>query len=270
MTDPQSRLIRNGRHGTVIAIANQKGGSGKTTTAIHLSVALAELGKRVLLVDLDPQGHVADGFGIPSHSLEHEMSDVLTGERPFSDILIRGVRPGLDLAPSNIRLSDMELTLVNMRFRELKLRRAIEPVLGSYDFILLDCPPNLGLLTVNGLIAANQVLIPMTSEYLSMLGVSLLLKTITAIQAEGNPDLRILGILHTRFKRHTVHAREVVERTEIELGDQIRIFGDTVNESTRFPEASGQGRPVFEVDPEIPGAIAYRQVAKEIAYGTSN
>src|SRR4051812_8058955 len=155
----------------VIAIANQKGGVAKTTTVVHLGVAIAELGKRVLLVDLDPQGHLAEGFGIVSDRLEVEISDVLEGSKRITDVIIPHIRPNLDLAPSNIRLSDMELTLVNLRFREYKLKRALEPVLDLYEFILLDCPPSLGLLTVNALIAATQVLIPMASEYYSMLGV---------------------------------------------------------------------------------------------------
>src|SRR3954452_5563187 len=208
----------------VIACANQKGGVAKTTTVIHLGVALAELGKRVLLVDLDPQGHLAEGFGIVSEQLPLEMSNVLEGSKRITDIIIPGIRPNLDLAPSNIRLSDMELTLVNMRFREYKLKRALEPVVSRYDYIFLDCPPSLGLLTVNALIAANQVLIPMTSEYLSMLGVSLLLRTVTTIRSEANPDLRILGVLHTRHKQRTLHGREVIARTKAELGDSIRVF----------------------------------------------
>src|SRR5207248_8234005 len=134
------------------------------TTVIHIGVALAELGKKVLLVDLDPQGHLAEGFGLVSDQLQAEMSDVLEGSKRITDIIIPALRPNLDLAPSNIRLSDMELTLVNVRFREYKLQRALEPVLSRYDYLLLDCPPSLGLLTVNALIAAHSVLIPMASE----------------------------------------------------------------------------------------------------------
>lgn len=250
----------------IIAVANQKGGVAKTTTVLHLGVALAELGQRVLLVDLDPQGHLAEGVGIVSDQLEAEISDVLDGGKRFADIIIPGIRPNLDLAPSNIRLSDMELTLVNLRFREYKLKRAIEPILPRYDYVLLDCPPSLGLLTVNALIAAGEVLIPMASEYYSMLGVSLLIKTIETIRREANPDLAILGIVHTHHKR-TVHAREVVARTKAELGEQVRIFDQPVNDSTRFAEAAGQGRTVFETAPDIEGALAYRQIAKEILHG---
>jgi chromosome partitioning protein len=250
----------------VIAVANQKGGVAKTTTVVHLGVAIAELGKKVLLVDLDPQGHLAEGFGLVSDQLEAEVSDVLEGSKRITDIIIPGIRPNLDLAPSNIRLSDMELTLVNLRFREYKLKRALEPVLNRYDYLLLDCPPSLGLLTVNALIAAGQVLIPMASEYYSMLGVSLLIKTIETIKREANPDLRILGIVHTHHKR-TIHAREVVNRTKAELGGTVRVFDQPINDSTRFAEAAGQGRTVFETAPDIEGAQAYRQIAKEIVHG---
>lgn len=250
----------------VIAVANQKGGVAKTTTVIHLGVAIAALGKRVLLVDLDPQGHLAEGFGIVSDQLEVEMSDVLEGSKRINDIIIPNIRPGLDLAPSNIRLSDMELTLVNLRFREYKLKRAIEPILHRYDYVLLDCPPSLGLLTVNALIAASEVLIPMASEFYSMLGVSLLIKTIQTIKGEANPDLRVLGIIHTHHKR-TLHAREVVTRTKAELGAQIHVFETPINDSTRFAEAAGQGGTVFETAPDIEGALAYRQIAEEIVHG---
>lgn len=169
------------------------------------------------------------------------MSDVLDGSRKITDVIISGVRPNLDLAPSNIRLSDMELTLVNLRFIEYKLKRALEPVLKLYDFVIFDCPPNLGLLTINALMAADKVVIPMATEYYSMLGVSLPIKTVQAIQREANPPLTILGIIHTRNK-HTVHAHEVVERTVTEVGSQVHIFNPPINESTRFTEATGLGK----------------------------
>jgi chromosome partitioning protein len=253
---------------TVIAVSNQKGGVAKTTSVIHLGSAIAEKGYTVLLIDLDPQGHLSEGFGIVGDSLAHEMSDVLSGEKRIADIIIPNVRPGLDLAPSNIRLSDMELTLVNVRFREYKLKRALDSIIKRYDYIFLDCPPSLGLLTVNALIAATNVLIPMATEYLSMLGVSLLLKTITSVRTEANPDLAILGVLHTRHKRRTIHAREVVARTKEELGESVKVFLTPIDDSTRFTEASGMGKTVFELAPEIEGAEAYRQIAQEILDAT--
>jgi chromosome partitioning protein len=250
----------------IIAVVNQKGGVAKTTTTIHLGAALAEIGKRVLLVDLDPQGHVAESFGLVSDDLHAEMSDVIEGSRRITDIIIPNIRQNLDLAPSNIRLSDMELTLVNVRFRENKLRRALEPVQKLYDYILLDCPPSLGLLTVNALIAAGEVIIPVASEYFSMLGLSRLLKTIENLKVEANPDLHILGVVHTRHKR-TNHAKEVLARTRAELQDQLHFFADPVNDSTRFAEATGMGKTIYEVAPEIEGAQAYRDIAKEIVHG---
>jgi chromosome partitioning protein len=252
----------------VITVANQKGGVAKTTTVIHLGAAIAQLGKKVLLVDLDPQGHLAEGFGIVSDKLKTEISDVLDGSKKITEVIIPKVRPNLDLAPSNIRLSDMELTLVNLRFREYKLKRAMEPVLTLYDYIIIDCPPNLGLLTINALMAANKVLIPMATEYYSMLGVSLLIKTVQAIQREANTNLSILGIIHTRNK-HTLHAHEVISRTLAELGSQVHIFKTPVNESTRFTEATGMGKTVFDSHPDLPGAKAYRAIAEEIVKTTS-
>lgn len=268
MAASRQRKLPPTHHAHVIAVANQKGGVAKTTTVVHLGVALAEHGYAVLLVDLDPQGHLGEMLGIVSEALPLEISDVLAGERRITDVIIPDVRPGLDLAPSNIRLSDMELTLVSARFRENKVKRALEPVIKRYDYILLDCPPNLGLLTLNALIAASAVLIPMASEYLSMLGVSLLLKTITGVQAEGNPGLAILGVLHTRHKRRTLHAREVVARTREELGDAVKVFDTPIPDSTRFTEASGLGKTVYELAADFEGASAYRTVAEEILHAT--
>ncbi len=247
----------------IIAVANQKGGVAKTTSVVHLGAAIAEQGHKVLLVDLDPQGHLAEGFGIVAERLPTEMSDVIEGAKRITEVIIPSIRPNLDLAPSNIKLSDMELTLVNIRFREYKLKKALEPVLNHYEYILIDCPPNLGLLTINALMATDKVLIPMASEYYSMLGVSLLIKTVQAIKAEANKDLEILGILPTRHKR-TIHAREVVDQTRAELGDSIHVFDPPIAESTRFTEAAGQGKTVFEIAPDLPGGHAYRSLAEEI------
>lgn len=250
----------------IIAIVNQKGGVAKTTTAIHVGVALAHLGKKVLLVDLDSQGHLAEGFGIVADKIGQEMSDVFEGSKHITDIIMPDIRPHLDLAPSNVRLADMELTLVNMRFRESKLKRALEPVASRYDYILLDCPPNLGLFTVNALIAANKVLIPMATHFWSMLGVSRLLTSIHAVKQEANPTLEVLGIIPTRFTR-TVHAREVIDRTKAEVGGECHVFEHPIHESVRFAEATGQGTTVFDIAPDIEGARAYQAIAEEIVHG---
>jgi chromosome partitioning protein len=241
----------------IIAVVNQKGGCAKTTSAVHLGAAIAEIGKKVLLVDLDSQGHIAEAFNIVADELECDMSDVFEGKKRIADIILPRIRSNLDIAPSNVRLADMELTLVNMNFREVRLKRALEPVLPHYEYIFLDCPPNLGLFTINALIAATHVLIPMATEYWSMLGVARLLQSIKKIKEEGNPQLSILGIIPTRYTR-TNHAREVIHRTKQEIGDHIHLFEPPVNESTRFREATGTGKTIFELAPEIEGAQAYR------------
>jgi chromosome partitioning protein len=248
-----------------LAVSNQKGGSAKTTTTINLGAAVAALGKRVLLVDTDPQGHLAEGFDVAAGALDRELSLVLEGRLSLHDIIIN-IRPNLDLAPSNIRLSYLETSLFAKHRREDKLKNALAGVDNEYDFIIIDCPPSLGLLTVNALSAAEAVLVPMVCEFYAMLGVSLLLTVIEDMRAELNPALRILGIIPTRLNR-TIHAREVLERTKTELKDHVRVFEPAVNESVRFKEASAVGKTIFEHAPDIQGAEAYRNLAKEIIDG---
>ncbi len=252
---------------TITAIASQKGGSAKTTTTIHLGAGIANLGKRVLLIDMDPQGHLAEGFGQPAGELKQEISAVLDRQVPFIDILLP-LRPNLTLAPSNIRLAHLEPYLFTKHRREDRLKAALDPIASEYDFILIDCPPSLGILTVNALSAADQVLIPMSGDFYSMLGVSLLLETIEEMCAEINPNLQIFGILPTRFTR-TTHAREVLDRTREELGKTIRVFNLLIPESVRFREAAALGKTIFEHDPSSPGAEAYQNLAKEVVYGTA-
>ncbi|MEE8470020.1 MAG: AAA family ATPase [Dehalococcoidia bacterium] len=245
-----------------LAVSNQKGGSAKTTTTINLGAAFAAFERRVLLVDSDPQGHLAEGFGIAAGSLEKELSLVLDGKLSLSEIIIN-VRPNLDLAPSNIRLSYLEALLFTKHRREDKLKNALETVRNHYDIIAIDCPPSLGLLTVNALSAADYVLIPMVCDFYAMLGVSLLLEVIEDMRAELNPSLNIMGVLPTRLN-HTIHAREVLERTKAELQGRVRVFEPAVNESVRFKEAAAAGKTIFEYAPDIAGAAAYRSLAKEI------
>jgi chromosome partitioning protein len=248
-----------------VAVSNQKGGSAKTTTTINLGAAAAALGKRVLLVDADAQGHLAEGFDVAASAVDREISLVLDGRLSLSDI-IQTVRPNLDLAPSNIRLSYIEASLFTRHRREDKLKNALLEAKGDYDLILIDCPPSLGLLTVNALSAAECVLIPMVCDFFAMLGVGLLLEVIEDMRAELNPSLRILGILPTRLNR-TIHAREVLQRTREELRDRVKVFEPPVNESVRFKEAAAGGKTIFEYAPDIQGAEAYRKLAEEIVNG---
>jgi len=246
----------------IIAIASQKGGSTKTTTTINLGAALAEYGKSVLLVDMDPQGHLAEGFGIEADSLDRDMSLVLSDKVSLLET-IQNVRPKLDLAPTNIRLSQQEITLFFSFRREDRLRSVLRPMKGHYDIILIDCPPSLGLLTVNALSSAHQVLIPMPCEFYAMLGVRILLDTVDNIRAKSDQGLGVLGILFTRYTG-TKYAQEVVERVKAELAGNIRIFEPMVNEEESFKEASGAGKTILEYAPDTEGAEAYRCLAKEV------
>jgi chromosome partitioning protein len=247
-----------------IVVANQKGGVAKTTTTINLGHALAVRGKRVLIVDMDPQGHVSEGFGIPAGENETDIAAVLEGEARIKDAVIN-VRENLDIVPSNIYLSSVEAKLFLKTRREDKLKQALRDLNGDYDTILIDCPPSLGLLTVNALSAANDVLIPMTAEFYSMLGVGLLLQTIDEMRMELNPDLNVLGILPTKTNR-TIHSREVVQRTRRELKGQVRVFDIVVRDSVKFREAAAHGKTILEYAPGHQGTIAYKRLAQEILH----
>lgn len=247
-----------------LAIINQKGGSAKTTTAVHLGAGLAELGRRALLVDMDPQGHLAETFTISARDLDPEMSSVLMRKVPLRDI-ITNVRPNLDLAPSNIRLSYSEPDLLRSHRREDRLKTALASVQDTYDIAIVDCPPNLGLLTVNALSAAQRVLIPMACDFYNMLGVGLFLETLDDMRAELNPDLLVHGLLPTRFDRRTANASEILERTRTELAGVIPIYDLVIPETVRFREAAAAGKTIYEYEPDSPGAAAYREVSKEVS-----
>jgi chromosome partitioning protein len=246
-----------------IAVANQKGGSGKTTTARSLAAALAERGRRILMVDLDPQASLSEGCGIELHRLAQTTYHVLIGSARLADV-IQPVEERVDIAPANIHLAAAELQLVNMNRREDKLRNALKPVRDDYAFVLVDCPPSFGLLTVNALSAADSVLIPMTCDYYTMLGVRLLLETVEEIKAEVNPELRIEGLLPTRYDARTLHAREILDQTRGALGGSVRVFDTVVRESVRFKESPITGRSILQYAGSSDGARAYRALAEEI------
>jgi chromosome partitioning protein len=249
-----------------IAVANQKGGSGKSTTVRSLGSALAERGRRTLLVDLDPQASLSEGCRIDLANLQRTTYHVLIGQQKLPDAILR-VEERLDLVPANIHLSAAELQLVNMSRREDKLRNAIKSVRDDYDYILIDCPPSFGLLTINALSAADGVLIPMTCDYYTMLGVRLLLDTVAEIRQEINPDLRIEGIVPTRYDVRTLHAQEILSQTQAALGGQIRVFDTIVRESVRFKESPIGGQSILTYAPNSQGARAYRNLAEEIDRG---
>lgn len=255
--------------GRVIAVANQKGGSGKTTTVRSLAAALGERGRRVLMLDMDPQGSLTEGCGVRPYELQQTIYHVLLGRCRLADILLE-IDDGTHLAPTNIHLAAAELQLVTATRREDKLRQALRPLRDSYDYTLIDCPPSFGLLTVNSLSAADSVLIPMTCDYYTMLGVRLLLETVGDIQREVNPSLVLEGLLPTRFDARTLHAREILEQTKSALGMRLRVFEPVVKESVRFKEAPIRSQSILTYAGNSDGANAYRSLAKELDNGKTS
>jgi chromosome partitioning protein len=260
---PEPPLLNGHGPAKVIALCNQKGGVGKTTSTINLGAALTEFGRRVLIVDFDPQGALSVGLGMPAHMLEKTIYNVII-ERSITigDAIIRTGVDNLDLLPSNIDLSAAEVQLVAEVGREHTLVRALRPVIDVYDYILIDCQPSLGLLTVNALAAADGVLIPLECEYFSMRGVALLTDTIEKVRERLNPRLEITGILPTMYDPRTVHSREVMARVVERFGDIV--FDAVINRTVRFPETTVAGAPITVWAPRSAGAKAYRLLAREV------
>ena len=253
------------RHGParVVAICNQKGGVGKTTSTINLGAALAEYGRRVLLVDFDPQGALSVGLGLAAQHLDRTVYNLIMEQRVGADEVIQPTSvPGMDLLPSNIDLSAAEVQLVTEVGREQVLGRALRPLLPQYDFILVDCQPSLGLLTINALACADGVLIPLECEYFSLRGVALLMDTIDKVRDRLNPKLTITGILATMYDPRTLHAREVMARVVQAFGDSV--FDAVITRTVRFPETTVAGEPITRWAPKSAGAKAYRALAREV------
>ena len=247
----------------IVAICNQKGGVGKTTTTINLGAALAEQGRRVLLVDFDPQGALSVGLGIQPHDIDNTVYNLLM-ERDVKarDVLFHTAVPGMDLLPSNIDLSGAEVQLVHEVGREYVLGGVLKDVAPEYDYIMIDCQPSLGLLTINALACANSVLIPLECEYFAMRGVALLMETIDKVQQRLNPRLQIDGLLGTMYDSRTLHTREVLGSIVNGFGD--KVFHTVINRTVRFPDATVAGEPITSFDSSSMGASSYRELAKEV------
>jgi chromosome partitioning protein len=260
---PEPALIAHHGPAKIMAICNQKGGVGKTTSTINLGAALAEYGRRVLLVDFDPQGALSVGLGIQPQQLEHTIYNVLMERSvPVNEVIMRTVVDDMDLLPSNIDLSAAEVQLVAEVGREHALVRALQPLIPDYDYILVDCQPSLGLLTVNALAGADGVIIPLECEFFSLRGVALLIDTIEKVRERLNPKLEILGILATMFDPRTLHCREVMARVVEAFGDVV--FDAVINRTVRFPETTVAGEPITRWAPRSAGAKAYRELAREV------
>jgi chromosome partitioning protein len=248
---------------TVLAMCNQKGGVGKTTSTINLGAALAEYGRRVLLVDFDPQGALSVGLGVQPHQLDQTIYNLIVERKTTIDEVIMPTSvDGMDLLPSNIDLSAAEVQLVTEVGREQTLGRCLAPVLDRYDYVLVDCQPSLGLLTVNALACADGVLIPLECEFFSLRGVALLMDTIEKVQDRLNPKLEITGILATMYDPRTLHTREVMTRVVEAFGELV--FDAVINRTVRFPETTVAGEPITRWATKSAGAEAYRALAREV------
>src|SRR6266487_4079047 len=255
----------NGQHGPakVLALCNQKGGVGKTTSTINLGAALSEFGRRVLLVDFDPQGALSVGLGVQPHQLDRTAYNLIMEPGvSIDDILLKTGVPGMDLLPSNIDLSAAEVQLVGEVAREQTLSRVLTPIVLDYDFVLIDCQPSLNLLTVNALTAAAEVIVPLECEFFSLRGVALLIDTIEKVRERLNPKLKLAGILATMYDGRTLHGREVFARVVEAFGDSV--FDTVISRTVRFPETTVAGEPITTWASSSAGATAYRNLAREV------
>lgn len=248
--------------GRIIALANQKGGVGKTTTSINLGACLAKLGQKVLLIDADAQGNATSGLGIRKADIKADVYDVLVNEVPMTDVIIHTSRKNLDIVPATIQLSGAEIELTSQMAREKRLADAVVPIRDSYDYILIDCPPSLGMLTINAFTACDTILIPVQSEYYALEGLSQLLNTIQLVQKHFNPNLKIEGVLLTMLDARTNLGNEVVE--EVKRFFKDKVYRTIIPRNVRLSEAPSHGMSIIDYDPSSRGAKEYMALAKEV------
>jgi chromosome partitioning protein len=260
---PEPPVLEKHGPARVISMVNQKGGVGKTTSTVSLGSALADYGRKVLLVDFDPQGALSVALGMNPNEMDLSIYNLLTqSDCHIGDVIVNTRVPGLDLVPSNIDLSAAEVQLVSEVGREYALQRVLAPIIEDYDIVLIDCQPSLGLLTLNALTASTEVIIPMETEYFALRGVALLKDTIDKVVSRLNPELRILGVLPTMYNPRTLHGREVLESVTGAFGDTV--FSTTINRTVKFPDSAVAGEPITTFAPSSGGAQAYRRLAREV------
>lgn len=248
--------------GRIIAIANQKGGVGKTTTAINLSATLAEAGQRVLAVDFDPQGNETSGLGVEKDSVEHTVYELLIEECKVEDCIVKEVQPGLDLMPSNVNLAGAEIELLEIEQKERVLKKSLDQIKDRYDFIIIDCPPSLSLLTINALTASDTVLVPLQCEYYALEGLNQVMKTIKLIKKNLNSKLEIEGVVFTMYDSRTNLSTEVVQSVRESLNENI--YNTMIHRNVRLAEAPSYGMPITVYDTRSVGAEDYRMLAAEV------
>ncbi len=248
--------------GRIIVIANQKGGVGKTTTTINLSASLAEAGKKVLVVDMDPQGNTSSGLGLEKDAVENTAYELLLGECSVKDAIQKDIYENLSIISANINLSGAEIELIEKEEKEFLLKKALQQVKSEYDFILIDCPPSLNMLTINSMSAGDSVLVPIQCEYYALEGLSQLTHTVELVKDRLNPNLEIEGIVFTMFDARTNLSVQVVENVRENLDK--KIFDSIIPRNVRLAEAPSYGVPVIEYDPRSAGAEAYRRLAQEV------
>lgn len=246
----------------IISVANQKGGVGKTTTTVNLGACLAYVGKKVLLIDSDAQGNATSGLGVRKPDVKQDIYDVLVNEVPIKETILETIRENLSIVPATLQLAGAEIELTSMMARESRLKSALEDVNDEYDFILIDCPPSLGHLTINAFTASDAILIPVQCEYYALEGLSQLLNTVRLVQKHFNPELEIEGVLLTMFDARTNLGAEVVE--EVRRYFQEKVYDTIIPRNVRLSEAPSHGKPIIDYDPRSKGAEVYQALAKEV------